>query len=57
MTTTQKMEEALNANDTVFSELQNHLEALCEALDLDPAKYSFYITVHEEDADAEPAEL
>jgi hypothetical protein len=51
MTTTQEMEEALNANDTVFGELPDQLEALCESLGLDPDKYSFHITVHEEAED------
>ena len=48
MDTRQEMEEALNANDTVFNELRDQLDELCEKLGLDPEKYSLYITVHEE---------
>lgn len=51
MDTRQEIEEAMNSDDGVFSELQGKLEALCEEFGLDPEKYSFYITVNEEAED------
>ena len=49
MDSRQEIEEILNANGDLFCKVQDELDYICERLGLDPEKYSFYITVHEEE--------
>lgn len=45
MDTLRKLEEAMNSDDRLFCELQDKLNYVCKAFDLDPDKYMFYIGV------------
>lgn len=42
---TQDLQDELNANDTLFSDLQNALAALCEERGLNPDDFFVYVAV------------